>query len=545
MSCRRSCATSAFLSLLLLCLLETLPAAHAEDWVYRVRPGDNLWLLAQRHLTSLAYVDRLQTLNQIADVYRVPPGTLLRIPLDWVRKRPGTARVVAANGQGTVVRANSGTSFPVTLDNRVAAGDRISCAANSYVTLEFEDGSRLRVQADSQIRLETCWVYGDAGFFANEVALEQGRTETEVPARQPSTTRLRIRTPAAITSVRGTRLRVSSEATDSSSRSEVLHGRVDVAARSQVVPVNTGFGTLTQVGRAPSPPVPLLPAPDLAGLPPLLERVPLRFELTPLAGAIRYHAQVATDANFNALVADFTASSPIMHGPDIADGVYWLRVRGSDPQGIEGKDGVHSFTLHARPEPPFTIEPQVGGGTDVIPQFRWTAHPDATHYELEVAADATFAAPLIVEHALRETNYRAADAFAPGHYFWRIASISAHAGRGPMSDPMPFRVPHPGPTADPPRLSRTALSIQWSGDAPDQRFQFQLASDDTFANLLVDQRVDQPRIELKRPRGGHYFMRIRTIEADGFSGPFSTAQKIDIPPPPYGLLVLIPLIFLL
>ena len=60
-----------------------------------------------------------------------------------------------------------------------------------------------------------------------------------------------------------------------------------------------------------------------------------------------------------------------------------------------------------------------------------------------------------------------------------------------MSDSMPFRVPHPGPTADAPSLSRTALSIQWSGAAPDQRFQFQLASDDTFANLLVDQRVDR------------------------------------------------------
>ncbi|MGK2915475.1 MAG: FecR domain-containing protein [Porticoccaceae bacterium] len=490
-------------------------------------------------------MDRLQALNQIADAYRVPPGTRLRIPLDWARKRPGLARVVAATGESTVIRAGDGTSSAITLDSRINAGDTVTCAANSYATLQFEDDSRLRVQADSQIRLEAAWVYGDAGFFASEIALERGRTENEVPAREPSATRLRIRTPAAITSVRGTRFRVSTETIDSSSRSEVLRGQVGVVARGKVVPVNAGFGTLTHAGKAPSPPVPLLPAPDLASLPSLLERVPLRFELTPLAGAAGYRAQVATDPTFNALVADFSADSPIMHGPDIANGVYWLRVRGSDAHRIEGVDGVHRFTLHARPEPPFIIEPQAGGGTDVIPQFRWAAHPDATHYELEVAAAATFTAPLIAERSLRETSYRAANAFAPGHYFWRIASVSAHDGRGPMSDSMPFRVPHPGPTADAPNLSRTALSIQWSGAAPGHSFQFQLATNESFADLRVDQRVDAPRIELKRPRGGHYFMRIRTIEADGFSGPFGTAQKIDIPPSPYWLLVLLPLAWLL
>ena len=77
-------------------------AAHAEDWVYAVRPGDNLWSLTQRHLKHLGYVSRLQAVNQVADPYRLPPGTRLRIPLVWARRRPGIARVVSHGGSGTL-----------------------------------------------------------------------------------------------------------------------------------------------------------------------------------------------------------------------------------------------------------------------------------------------------------------------------------------------------------------------------------------------------------------------------------------------------------
>ena len=54
----------------LLCCLYTLllclPAhAIADEWIYTVKPGDNLWNLSERHLTGVQYVQRLQKLNRI------------------------------------------------------------------------------------------------------------------------------------------------------------------------------------------------------------------------------------------------------------------------------------------------------------------------------------------------------------------------------------------------------------------------------------------------------------------------------------------------
>lgn len=62
--------------ILYLASLLTLSAqATAEEWIYTIRPGDNLWNVSARHLTSMQYVNRLQQLNRVPNAYTIPPGT--------------------------------------------------------------------------------------------------------------------------------------------------------------------------------------------------------------------------------------------------------------------------------------------------------------------------------------------------------------------------------------------------------------------------------------------------------------------------------------
>src|SRR5690606_2617272 len=77
--------------LLLLCLLVCLQTAapvRAAEWQYRVRPGDTLWDLAALHMKHAVDWRRLQAHNRIADPYRLPPGTRLRFPVEWLRVQP-------------------------------------------------------------------------------------------------------------------------------------------------------------------------------------------------------------------------------------------------------------------------------------------------------------------------------------------------------------------------------------------------------------------------------------------------------------------------
>ena len=179
-----------------------------------------------------------------------------------------------------------------------------ACAANSYVTLEFEDGSQLRVQPNSQIRLDAAWVYGDAGFFAEDVALRRGRTESSVPPENRAT--ITVTGIDARVDYLGARHSLSSRSGryGSATRSEVEHGQVSVVARGGRCRSTPGSAALRGRARRRHHPFPVA-APDLAGLPPLLERVPLRFELAPLAGATGYHARVATDSHLQRLGGGF------------------------------------------------------------------------------------------------------------------------------------------------------------------------------------------------------------------------------------------------
>ena len=58
----------------------SISLATAEDWVYKVRNRDNLWNLTVTHLLDISYVNRVQKLNNIADPWRIMPGTKIRIP---------------------------------------------------------------------------------------------------------------------------------------------------------------------------------------------------------------------------------------------------------------------------------------------------------------------------------------------------------------------------------------------------------------------------------------------------------------------------------
>ena len=55
------------MELFLLLILST--PTVAEEWIYTVRPGDNLWNLTERHLRSMEYVPQMRQLNGVKNPY--------------------------------------------------------------------------------------------------------------------------------------------------------------------------------------------------------------------------------------------------------------------------------------------------------------------------------------------------------------------------------------------------------------------------------------------------------------------------------------------
>ena len=331
----------------------------------------------------------------------------------------------------------------------------------------------------------------------------------------------------------------------------MLEGLVSVTGSdaARALDLNAGFGTRVEKGKPLLPPVKLAAAPDLSSAAKLQERPVLRFKFADSPGAPAaasgYRAQVAADSAFADMRAEAVFKTTEAKFADLADGQYFLRVRAIDAQGIEGTDATIPFRLKARPEPPFTsAPPNKGKFSGERAEFVWTSASEATAYRFQLARDATFSALLVDEKSFKGAAFSPAAKLVPGDYFWRVASIRADGDNGPFGDAQSF-VLKPIPAApNPPKEDGNRIGFSW-GAEPGQKFDFQLARDAGFKDIVMEQKLDKPEISIEKPgSAGTYFMRYRATDPDGFVAPYSSAQSFDVKGNYWWLLIfLVPLVF--
>ncbi|NZA28086.1 FecR domain-containing protein [Luteimonas sp. SJ-92] len=516
---------------ILLALLASGTVA-AQEWRYRVRPGDTVWDLSRKHLRPDIPWQRLQAHNAIDDPWRMPPGIQVRIPVAWLRVQPATATIVALHGEASVADAG-GRQDPARTGMQVGAGSIVRTADDANLTLRFADGSRLQLHADSELRLDKLSAYGSTGMVDTRTRLLRGRsTNSAARARGPASHFI-VDTPGTMASVRGTGFRIGYDTQARTTRSEVLEGRVAVSGGGRSLLLGAGLGTLNDDRNRPRPAAPLLPAPDLSSWPAELQQMPAPLSWPALDGAQGYRLQLAADPEFLTLLQDRTSDTPVVELSAPGDGVFHARVRAIDARGLEGLDAVREVRVAANPPPPFAIAPIEEGATHgPRPRFRWTRSEGAARYRLQVAADASFATPLIDRAGLARTELRAPQELPPGDYFWRIGAIDADGKHGPYGKPVRFalRDPEPGPaigTGDVDR-DRRSLQVRWPAGGDDQRYHFQLSRDRDFARIELERELDENRIELPGLGSGTWYMRTRLVDSDGYAHPFGPVQSVRI-----------------
>lgn len=523
------------LPLAIACLLLHPPAQAAgpEDAEakvqYQTQPGDTLIGIARRHLVDPQAWPQLQRLNRIRDPRRMPIGQPLLIPLSLVKSEAANATLVAARG-----RVEGGGQL-LAAGQALGEGSEVVTGPDGQVTVRLVDGTVLRLRAAGRLRIDESRRISIGGASRSRARLEQGRVEVEAaPARggQPG---FRIGTPQGVMAVRGTQFRVEADA--GLSRNEVLEGAVGVSGSGPETRVVAGFGTVIDASGRVADPVALLPAPDLSALPALHERPLVRLQMPPLAGAQGYRLQIGRDAGFDSLLVDLRTSGSELRIAGLDDGRYPYRVRAVGAQGLEGRDAQGLLVLKARPEPPLPRAPApraviVGDALT----FSWAASSEAARYRLQVAragADG-FVSPL---HDLRglDTVSHALQGLAPGAYQWRLASLRADGDQGPFGDALGFemRAPPPVPAAPglgaPPAVGDHGVRLFWQG-RPGERFDFQMARDAAFTQLVVQRELQGNEIELPLPGDGRFHVRLRARDADGFVGPWSASQHFDVIP---------------
>lgn len=518
---------------LVMTVFVALPA-WAENYLYTVRPGDTLWDLSDKYLKrGVAYTSRLQELNQVRDPGQLQPGSKLRFPVRWLKIQPVPATVTNVSGSAKAIVGEDRQDQSLAAGQRLTVGDTVLTGPDGNVVLEFADGSRLIIRSDSEVVLDSLSAWGDTGMADTRVRLQRGRVDAQVvPATGPAS-RYEIHTPAAVSAVRGTVYRMHAESDRPEARAEVLSGNIEISAAGRSRRVAEKFGIVAKQGKPPDPPRRLLSKPDISALSDRLERLSIRFNWPDLRGARAYRVQIAETAKFEILQVDRTVpSSALDHVNLDKDGAFFLKVRGIDEVGLEGLDAIHEFVLNARPEPPMSMQPV---GEIVIresrPEFRWTTPKNAKGYRFQLAASEDFGKLLINLELKDQSSFSPATPLNPGTYFWRLATHDTEDELGPYGDVQAFtyRPPPPGPATSPPNVTKDALNVRWSKVDTAQSYHLQIAFDPEFEELIVDETVNEPSFALPRPGPGRYYMRVATVEADGYQGPYSAAQIAKVP----------------
>jgi len=517
----------------LLLLFMALPVA-AQDWIYTVRPGDNIWNLTKKHCTSVLYWQKVERHNKLKPDQYIPPGTKLRFPLAWLKHQPASAQVTQLTGKAEVIRAQSDIKEALAMDTVLNSGDHIHTTADSSLTLRFADGSELLVRGGSKLKLDHLSIYGSTGMVDTRVRLKKGRVDTHVKPSKGPGSRYHITTPAAVAAVRGTQFRVSTDDNNGPviTRSEVLEGVVKVSGAGESQRVPAGFGIVAEMGKPPAPPRKLLPAPQLSGMQTHFDALPLQFTWPALPNAQAYRLQVAPDELFDRLLADTVVSAPTGHLADLPDGEYRLRVRAIDSSGLEGRNAVQAFVIDAKPEPPQLVglaedhlirEPQ--------PEFHWSRAEAPNGYHFQLAREKDFQSLVIERKRQQENSLQLKTPLLPGDFYWRVAARDAQGKRGPFSDPQHFEylAKLSPPELLPPELDEEQLTFHWKPAGESLRYQFQMATDQDFKQIVTEQTVENTHLTIQRPFAKHYYFRLRALEQNGYASPYSQVHEIDVP----------------
>lgn len=516
-----------FIALMLLLLPGQV---FSEDWVYTVVEGDNLWNISDKHLDKATRFKQIQKINGVKNPKKMRPGTRLRVPLKWIRSNSVPAEIVAVQGGGEIYRVDGRIEQVLAAPMLIQLGDRVKTGVDSTFAIRFADSTVLTLYSDSVIRFDHLSAHGVTGMVDSRLRLQKGRMDTRVkPAAGPGS-RFEIHTPSAISAVRGTEYRASVIGQENASAIEVIHGKVAVKGGQKQALVKAGYGTLVKAGKAPLKPRKLLEPPKLTPIEARIRTLGWPVQWAELPGAVKYRLEVAAEQTFNTVIWQKLVARTQIPLPDLSDGEYFLRVRGVDKLGLEGKDALQTIIVDTRPQPPLQLHPL----NDAVfrgmsPELKWTDSSEADKYHLQVAGDAQFEQLLVDIADFGKNSFDTDTLPETGQFYWRLTSIAADGEVGPVGQVRSYRIKAipEQVAADLNADTEGKLVASWTPGVAGQIFQVQLADNQDFTDPEMDFTTENSEVLFDPILGQVRYLRIRAIESDGYQGPWGAVQRVD------------------
>ncbi|NJM49793.1 MAG: LysM peptidoglycan-binding domain-containing protein [Sphingomonadales bacterium] len=398
--------------------LIALPAAAADsDTIsYTVKRGDTLIALGKSYLNAPGHYRIVQRDNAIRNPRYLPIGKTILIRRDLLKYTPANARILSVRGNVTLRSATG--SGAAQNGQAVSEGIRITTGPSSFVTLGLGNGSRISLPSNSDVRVRLLRSYVLGGSIDYDFDIIKGGTRSTVVPHKNKDDRYRVRTPKAVSAVRGTDFQSRYEEDSSRDFAEVVEGALAVetsgnAARTDL-PAGQGLALSNDRGMTRES---LLPEPALIDPGKMQVNPAIMFTANPGANESGYRFTLSSDAGFVDQIADIITPDVQASFDGLANGNYFIRARAIAPSGIQGQPVTYAFKRRLN-----GVSASAGKGDDGY-SFKWLSEGEGKksfHFQLFPGQPGGTA---IADEAALSAGEIIISDLPPGTYFWRVGAV--------------------------------------------------------------------------------------------------------------------------
>lgn len=400
-----------FSALAFLPILFFAPTASATDDApirYSVRKGDNLISLGDRYFRDSRSYKIVQRQNRIADPHAIPIGKVITIPRNLLKYRPANAKLISVRGQ-----VLTGTVAAVVGQN-LQEGREISTGPSSFATMLLDDGSRISLPSNSNIRIRRLRSYVLGGSLDYDFDIAKGGVRSTVVKHKSGDDRYQVRTPKAVSAVRGTDFQSRFDTDVGSDFAEVVEGSLAVNAGSgtdRALPAGNGIAIKPDGAIVAES---LLPPPSLLEPGKTQADKIVRFAAVNAIG-VRY--TIAADAGFIDQVADIITKDGRAEFGNLDNGNYFVRARAISDNDIQGIPATFAFKRR------LNGVSASAGQSDEGYAFRWIGEGQGSQrFHFQLFRNATDKIAMVDEAGLTGDRITLSDLPA-GDYFWRVGVV--------------------------------------------------------------------------------------------------------------------------
>ena len=415
------------------------------------------------------------------------------------------------------------------------AGQTVVTGPDGYTHLILPDNTYTRIEPDARFTINYLFRLPDGNIKA-DFALKKGDIVHWMRQKLRPNDSFQTQTPIAVTGIRGTEYRLKT--TDSGVNSvETLSGVVQVAASNRTIALESGKGTRIRKGTPPETPR-LLPAtPEGIVIEPLYRTLPVQIKAPAHRTAKKLHLRITTDEQGQQTVfSQDVAPGGKFSIFTLPDSPYFAFITAIDAEGFESRSTAPlPLTIRTIPPTPIVISPKNNGILwGKRGQIEWLGSDQAKHYTAQLASDPDFK-NILDQQQVAEPKYLSPE-LQPGSNHFRVQAVAGDGYTTLFSMPVAWKQTEEPAMKGMEATANNAPCLQWPAMAEGLSYDLQVANDEQFTQLIVDQKgLRETTYTMEQKLApGKYFIRLRGVDNGEPQSPWTPTQTLNVKQKPIG-----------